>query len=472
MVQAIDNNFNKSNYNAVKINISKPEVVAGNANNPNSVATNPINKKGEYNAVSINIDNPTVHAEPVQSIYDYPEAQAPVTYDMAQVHQIPLPQGFNLAYHTTNLILPKMENEIELNDDADEVEADDNAINAGVQANAEDVKTDEKAPEAIEAEPIQPEEVAPEVPAPNFTTTEIEKGEESDNNIENVEEADEKDNQVATEDVEEAEQPEITKDAIESEDDAADKIDDDVKIMDTEVKEIEKKRPEIIKGEEIKPDVDIPLVISNLTNSDYDIQAQQMEEIVRLSMDNQENAIPYIVRDVFSTLIDITKADTAELGTPSDAQVEARKKVIANFITKELAGDNKDVKLPYQLSEADVELANELSPMEQAERNKEYAIYTMSVLAKIYTDEVEKQTGNIVPMTDLPGSSAIVDALRYNPNTGVKIAAIDALSHIERPEYKDELSTLFTLAQTDANPQVAAAAGRALERINVQNNNQ
>ena len=61
----------------------------------------------------------------------------------------------------------------------------------------------------------------------------------------------------------------------------------------------------------------------------------------------------------------------------------------------------------------------------------------MAILAKIYTDEVEKQTGNIVPMTDVPGTSAIVDSLRYNPNSGVKIAAIDALRHINRPEYKD-----------------------------------
>ena len=42
--------------------------------------------------------------------------------------------------------------------------------------------------------------------------------------------------------------------------------------METEVKETEIKRPEIIPGEEILPDVDIPLVISNLTNADYDVQ--------------------------------------------------------------------------------------------------------------------------------------------------------------------------------------------------------
>lgn len=471
MVQSIDNGFNRANYSAVKININKPEVFANGANNQNPVVTNPINVNGnnaDLNAVNINIDNPTVHAEPVQPIYDYPQAQMPMTYDMAQINQIPLPQGFNLAYHTTNVILPKMENELE------------------VEGKDFEPVNDSKTPDKQKVE-------TPNVPEPNYTTTEAEKGvnvgaEETLPTSENVEKGvnvgaeetvptsdevkeDAPENDVDVEDapekVEETENAEEAKEApAVAEDDTkkADKINDDVKVMDSEVKEIEKKKPEIIPGEEIKPDVDIPLVISNLTNADYDVQAQQMEEIARISMDNPENAVPYIVRDVFATLIDITKADTSELASPTEAQVQARKKVIANYLVMENAKGDKNVKLPYELSNAEIELANQISPMEQAERNKEYAMYTMSVLAKIYTDEVEKQTGNIVPMTDLPGTSAIVDALRYNPNPEVKLAAIDALSHIERPEYKDELTTLFTLAQTDTNPLVAMAATRAIER--------
>ena len=453
MVQSIDNGFNRANYSAVKININKPEVFANGANNQNPTITNPMNVNGnnvDLNAVNINIDNPTVHAEPVQPIYDYPQAQMPMTYDMAQINQIPLPQGFNLAYHTTNVILPKMENELE------------------VEGKDFEPVNDLKTPDEQKIE-------TPNVPEPNYTTTEAEKGvnvgaeETVPTNDEVKEEAPENDVDVeeVPEEVEETENAEEAKEApAVAEDDTknADKINDDVKVMDSEVKEIEKKKPEIIPGEEIKPDVDIPLVISNLTNADYDVQAQQMEEIARISMDNPENAVPYIVRDVFATLIDITKADTSELASPTEAQVQARKKVIANYLVMENAKGDKNVKLPYELSDAEIELANQISPMEQAERNKEYAMYTMSVLAKIYTDEVEKQTGNIVPMTDLPGTSAIVDALRYNPNPEVKLAAIDALSHIERPEYKDELTTLFTLAQTDTNPLVAMAATRAIER--------
>ena len=422
MVQSFDYGTFRPNYNAVKINIKKPEINVGNGRNTY------IDDNGIYNAVNIEIDNPSINTEP-KRVYDYPEAEEPLTYDMVNPN-IRLPQGFNVAYTTTNVILPKMEQEVELGEDkelegvnTDETDIEptepeeeagigeevNEGVNEGVIENEDDV-----AP----TEPEVNEEV--DVPAPNYTTVEAEKAE--------------------------------------------DNITDDVKIMEAEVGTQDIKKPEIIPGEEIQPEIDIPLIISNLASADYDTQAQQMEEIARIALDNKENAVPYIVREVFASLIEITKKDTANLAAPTDKQVEARKKLITNFIVMENAkNNNKEAKLPYQLTEEDFAAANELSPMELAERNKEYALYTIAILAKVYTDEVEKQTGNIVPLTDLPGSAAIVDALRQNPNAGVKIAAIDALRHIYRPEYSEELNTLFELAQADSNPQVALAAQSALE---------
>lgn len=426
MVQSIDSNISGQNYNAVKINIQKPQVNG----NPN-VNTAQNNDNGNYSAVSINIDNPTVNM-PEHRIYDYPEAQVPVTYDMANINQIPLPQGFHVAYQTTNLILPKMENELEIEVDKKTPEKLDDKASAEEIEEPQNEEVVTKPEDEINASTVDTEKKVDkenknvEVPEPNFTTVEAEKGEEKIDNISN-----------------------------------------DVEVMETETKGI--KKPEIIPGEEIKPDVDIPLVISNLTNEDFDVQAQQMEEIARVALDNSNNAIPYIVRDVFSSLIDITKKDSAELAAPTDEQIQARRKVIANFVSMENGkANNQPVKLPYSITEKDVALADTIAPMEQAERNKEYALYTMAILAKVYTDEIEKQTGNIVPMTDIPGTAAIVDSLRYNPNSGVKIASIDALRHIYRPEYKEEMSTLFTLAQADTNPEVAIAATRALDKINNQ----
>ena len=419
MVQSFDYGVNKPNYNAVKINIKKPEINAGNSR------INYVDDNGIYNAVNVEIDNPTVNTEP-KRIYDYPTSNEVLTSDMLNLN--PIPVKFPVAYHTTNVILPKLENEME-------------------------VELEDK-PEEVE-EP-KAEEKAPEVPAPNPTTVENEKG----------------NTEVAFHGSENSPEDKTTEAPVDSAKNMAEvegeKKTADISFRAENDKKVETsvKKPEIIPGEEITPDVDIPSVLSNLKSEDYDVQAQQMEEIARVSLDNPQNAVPYIVREVFSNLIEISKKDTSNLAAPSQAQVDARKKLITNFliIANSKQQNQKDIKLPYQLTEKDFAIANELSPMEMAERNKEYALYTMAILAKVYTDEVEKQTGNVVPFTDLPGSAAIVDALRFSPNAGVKIAAIDALRHIQRKEYSDELNTLYSLAQADPNPQVAMSAAKALQQ--------
>lgn len=380
MVQSIDSLFNKPVYNAVNINIRKPEI---NTKDDNTV----VNDNGIYNAVKINIDKPAINPVHHKPIYCYPEAQGCVTCDMAGLNNFALPQGFPIAaeYHAASFIIPD-------------------------------------------------KEVKPEVPEPNYTTVEAE------NNKDIVTVVPE--NEV-TEEVKEENTP------------------SGVTFHGTERTV---KKPEIVPPVEIKPDVDISLVVSNLKSSDYDTQAQQMEEIVRKALDNKNDAIPYLVRDVFSELIDITKKDTSNLKAPSPAQIEARKKLIADILTLEKNPDAKQI--PFNLTEQEVALANEISPMEQAERNKEYALFTMATLAKIFTEEVEAETGNIVPFTDIPGISATVDALRYNPNSGVKAAAIDALSYIQRPEYKEELNAIYTIAQNDKDPVVSKSAQRALQKLN------
>ena len=83
MVQSFDYNVNRPNYNAVKINIKKPEVNAGNNK------TSYVDDNGIYNAVNIEIDNPTVNTEP-KKVYDYPAAEEIVTYDMLNCNPLPV----------------------------------------------------------------------------------------------------------------------------------------------------------------------------------------------------------------------------------------------------------------------------------------------------------------------------------------------------------------------------------------------
>ena len=194
-----------------------------------------------------------------------------------------------------------------------------------------------------------------------------------------------------------------------------------------------------------------------------------MEEIAKLASENPQKLINYISKPIFVSLIEILEKDSTNLVPASNEQIEARKKIIINELVKREAleknEDIKNVELPFEITTDDINLAMALAPMEQAERNKEYAIYTLAILSKAYSDETKKEYNNTVPITDLPGISNIVNTLKNEKNPSVKIAAIDALIYLAKTEYNDEIKSILTMATQDKNETVAEMAKGALTTI-------
>ena len=212
--------------------------------------------------------------------------------------------------------------------------------------------------------------------------------------------------------------------------------------------------------------IDVKNIVLNLRGEDYDKQALQMEEIAKVAAENPKALVNYVKVDIFSSLIDIVEKDTTDLEPASEAQIEARKKIIINELVKRQAEANNEdpekVELPFELKKEEIELAMKLTSMEQAERNKEYALYSIAILAKAYGENVKEETGMTVPITDLPGVSNIVNVLKKEKNPGIKVAAIDALVYCRKPEYNEEIKSILTMATTDRNPMVAKTAAAAL----------
>lgn len=229
-----------------------------------------------------------------------------------------------------------------------------------------------------------------------------------------------------------------------------------------EVKPADEKGPEALAEEAFK----------GLSSADYDTQALTMEGIAKKGLNEatQSEVVPYVQENIFDKLIDIMNVDTSKLPGPTEQQVAIRNKIAENDKAKEeavKAGQNPDtVKLPNELTSQEVEEGNKLSPYEQAERNKEYAMFTTCILQKTYADELQKLSGTVPPVTELPGSKAIITTLKENPSPDMRVSAIDALRYVERPEYKDDLTTLYTIAQNDADPNVSEAATQALASLN------
>ncbi len=208
--------------------------------------------------------------------------------------------------------------------------------------------------------------------------------------------------------------------------------------------------PEVVAPTTVAPQIDLNGFISRLANPDYEVQAAAMEEIANMVKDEPQKATELLDEKVVSALANIMNADSSKLAGPTAEQIAARQKLLAG----------------QQMTEAEQQLANTITPMEQAERNKSYAMFTTSIMQKLFGEEVEKLANTTVPLTELPGAVNIVQHLKDNPNPMVRTSAIESLSYIQRPEYKEDLKTIFEIAQNDQDKNVQDAAKIALEKLN------
>lgn len=207
---------------------------------------------------------------------------------------------------------------------------------------------------------------------------------------------------------------------------------------------------EVVPPAPAAPQVDLNGFLARLANPDYEVQANTMEEIANMVKDEPQKATELLDAKVIDALTNIMNADSSKLAGPTQEQIAARQKLMSG----------------QQISDEEKALATTITPMEQAERNKSYAMFTSAILQKLYGDEVSKLTGTTVPLTELPAAMNIVDQLKDNPNPMVRTSAIEALSYIQNPEYKKDLTTLFTIAKNDQDKGVQEAATAALEKLN------
>ena len=218
----------------------------------------------------------------------------------------------------------------------------------------------------------------------------------------------------------------------------------------TEAPKAPEQKPEVVQPEQVKPQVDLNTFIAKLSNPDFETQKAGLEEIANLVKESPEKATELLDTKVFDALTNIINYDSSALQDATKEQIAARDKIMAG----------------QEVTDAEKQLANTITPKEQAERNKSFALFTIAIMQKLYGDEVAKLSDKTVPLTELPGAVTVVDNLKDNPNPMVRASAIEALSYIQRPEYKKDLTTVFTVAANDSDKGVADGAKAALDKLN------
>ena len=142
--------------------------------------------------------------------------------------------------------------------------------------------------------------------------------------------------------------------------------------------------------------------------------------------------------------------DSSNLEGPTPHQIELR--------TKEMGGT--------ALNEAEKAEANTLSPMEKAEQNKEFALFTLRLIQEMYMEGIEKMTGSQPDLKDVPGVEQMIVTIKSNPNPAIRSAAISAITHNPRPQDKEVVSTLLKIAsEQDSDEGVRTTAAQALSKV-------
>ena len=195
------------------------------------------------------------------------------------------------------------------------------------------------------------------------------------------------------------------------------------------------------------PAVNVPAFTQRIKSNDLEDAGKAIEEVADIA---QTRPAPELLdTDLMEALLGVIGKDSSTLEGPTEKQKELRQQVLEG----------------KQLSDADMAEANKITPLEMAERNKQYALFTTAILQNQLIDEFKK-TNNMTPdIKDLPGMEQIVTTIKDNPNPMLRASGLAALAYNARPEYKPVMKEIFELSQQDADENVQKVAAEGLAKL-------
>lgn len=203
--------------------------------------------------------------------------------------------------------------------------------------------------------------------------------------------------------------------------------------------------------------VDVNSLVAGLKSTDNKTQEDAITKIANLSQGTPEMQSAVLSEPVMRGLADIVKQDTSSLQGPTEAQVAA--------INKAASG--------AKLTPEEEALTKELAPKTLADKNRVISMFTLAMLQKNQRDEVDRYNATQDPNNQLPqlklndliGYTEIENAARNDNEKEVKLAAIQALSYVAKPEDKETIEPVLKAAMNDPEPLIQQAANEVLTNI-------
>ena len=225
--------------------------------------------------------------------------------------------------------------------------------------------------------------------------------------------------------------------------------------------EISKPEVEIVNKEEDKTNkIDTDKLINDLKSTDTKVRETAINKLAEYAQNDDVNIAKQVLTEpIMQTLVDIIGEDTTGLQGPADAQIAVAEKVARG----------------EQLTPEEDKISEELSPRDAANQNRMFALYTLAMLQKLQRDEVdeyiESQKANgqetIAPLSleNVYGYDGVVNVIKNDPRSEVKVAAIQSLKHVARPEDESTVKTVLAEALNSQDEEVKAVAQEAVEQL-------
>lgn len=193
--------------------------------------------------------------------------------------------------------------------------------------------------------------------------------------------------------------------------------------------------------------VNVPAFTQRISSDNLEDVGKAIEEVADIA---QTKPTPELLDTaLMEALLNVIGKDSSTLEGPTENQKALRQKGLEG----------------KQLTEAELSEANVITPLEMAERNKQYALFTTAILQNQLIDEFKK-TNNVTPdIKDLPGMEQIVSTIKDNPNPMLRASGLAALAYNARPEYKAVMTEIFELSKKDADENVQKVAEEGLAKL-------
>ena len=208
-------------------------------------------------------------------------------------------------------------------------------------------------------------------------------------------------------------------------------------------------RPEVQNPTDEVPGVKVQSFTAGLNSDDINAQAKAMQDICDAAKSDKKTAALLVCNEVFDGLLNIINKDVSGLQGPTEEILAKREDLLSKATT------------PEQRDEA---YAQTLTEKEAYLLHQREALFTIAVLHNAMIDIAEGE-GKEVQLHTLPAIETVVGAIKDNPQPMLRAAGIQALAHIARPSFKPELSEIFSIATTDADPGVQEIATKASEEL-------